>query len=237
MKVLMINGSPHKEGNTYLALKEMEKIFAQEGVESEIVHVGNKPVRGCIACRACAQKGQCVFDDCVNEIAPEFEACDGLVIGSPVYYASANGTLVSFLDRLFFSTPFDKTMKVGACVAAARRGGLSATFDELNKYFAICGMPVASGQYWNSIHGREIGEAAQDEEGLQGMRTLARNMVFLMRSIALGKERYGLPEKEPFCRTNFIREGWENDLQRLSGNLPLPAGHGKHAPAGGTRGH
>ena len=157
MKVLMINGSPHKEGNTYLALKEMEKIFAQEGVESEIVHVGNKPVRGCIACRACAQKGQCVFDDCVNEIAPEFEACDGLVIGSPVYYASANGTLISFLDRLFFSTPFDKTMKVGACVAAARRGGLSATFDELNKYFAICGMPVASGQYWNSIHGREIG--------------------------------------------------------------------------------
>ena len=205
MKVLMINGSPHKEGNTYLALKEMEKIFAQEGVESEIVHVGNKPVRGCIACRACAQKGQCVFDDCVNEIAPEFEVCDGLVIGSPVYYASANGTLVSFLDRLFFSTPFDKTMKVGACVAAARRGGLSVTFDELNKYFAICGMPVASGQYWNSIHGREIGEAAQDEEGLQGMRTLARNMVFLMRSIALGKERYGLPEKEPFCRTNFIR--------------------------------
>ena len=146
-----------------------------------------------------------MFDDCVNEIAPEFEVCDGLVIGSPVYYASANGTLVSFLDRLLFSTPFDKTMKVGACVAAARRGGLSATFDELNKYFAICGMPVASGQYWNSIHGREIGEAAQDQEGLQGMRTLARNMVFLMRSIALGKERYGLPEKEPFCRTNFIR--------------------------------
>lgn len=205
MKVLMINGSPHKEGNTYLALKEMEKIFLQEGIECEIVQVGNRPVRGCVSCGACAQKGQCAFDDCVNEIAPKFEACDAMVVGSPVYYASANGTLISFLDRLFYSTHFDKTMKVGACVVAARRGGLSATFDELNKYFTICGMPVASGQYWNSIHGRKIGEAAGDEEGLQGMRTLARNMVFLMRSIALGKERYGLPEKEPSCQTNFIR--------------------------------
>lgn len=205
MNVLMINGSPHKEGNTCLALKEMQKIFDKEGVESEIIQVGNQSVRGCIGCRGCARKGKCVFEDCVNEIAPKFEACDGLVIGSPVYYASANGTLISFLDRLFFSTPFDKTMKVGACVAAARRGGLSATFDELNKYFTICGMPVASGQYWNSVHGREIGEAAGDDEGMQGMRTLARNMVFLMRSIELGRERYGLPEKEEFCRTNFIR--------------------------------
>lgn len=200
MKVLMINGSPHKEGNTYIALKEMEKIFSEEGIESEIIQVGNKPIRGC-----CMEKGQCVFGDCVNEIAPKFEECDGLVIGSPVYYASANGTMISFLDRLFYSTPFDKTMKVGASVAVARRGGLSATFDELNKYFTISGMPVASGQYWNSVHGREIGEAAQDAEGLQGMRTLARNMVFLMRSIELGKEKYGLPEKEPFERMNFIR--------------------------------
>ena len=205
MKVLMINGSPHGKGNTYIALKEMEMIFTQEGIESEIIQVGNKDIRGCVACRTCAEKGKCVFDDCVNEIAPKFEACDGLVIASPVYYASANGTLISFLDRLFFSTPFDKTMKVGASVAAARRGGLSSTFDEMNKYFAICGMPVASGQYWNSIHGREIGEAAEDAEGLQGMRTLARNMAFLMRSIALGRERYGLPEKEPFRQTNFIR--------------------------------
>lgn len=205
MKVLMINGSPRKEGNTYIALKEMGKIFAQEGVESEIIQVGNKAVRGCIGCLSCFDKGRCVFDDCVNETASKFEACDGLVIGSPVYYASANGTMVSFLDRLFYSTPFDKTMKVGACVAAARRGGLSSTFDELNKYFTISGMPVASGQYWNSIHGREIGEAAKDAEGLQGMRTLARNMVFLMRSIELGKERYGLPKKEAFQRTNFIR--------------------------------
>lgn len=205
MKVLMINGSPHKEGNTYAALKEMAKIFAEEGIESEIIQVGNKPIRGCIGCRACAEKGRCVFDDCVNEIAPKFEACDGLVIGSPVYYASANGTMISFLDRLFFSTSFDKTMKVGASVVAARRGGLSATFDEMNKYFTICGMPVASGQYWNSVHGREIGEAVQDAEGMQGMRTLARNMAFPMRAIKLGKEQYGLPKKEPFERTDFIR--------------------------------
>ena len=205
MNVLMINGSPHKQGNTYIALQEMQKIFEQEGIDSEIIQVGNKAIRGCIACRACAQNGKCVFDDCVNEIAPKFEACDGLVIASPVYYASANGTLISFLDRLFFSTPFDKTMKVGASVVAARRGGLSATFDELNKYFTICGMPVASSQYWNSIHGREIGEATEDAEGLQGMRTVARNMAFLMRSIELGKEKYGLPKKEPFLRTDFIR--------------------------------
>ncbi len=205
MKVLMINGSPHKEGNTYLALHEMELIFRQEGVDSEILQVGNQAIRGCIACYACKKQGKCIFDDLVNEVAPKFEACDGLVIGSPVYYASANGTMISFLDRLFYSTPFDKTMKVGASAVAARRGGLSATFDELNKYFSISGMPVASGQYWNSVHGREIGEAAQDEEGLQGMRTLARNMVFLMRSIALGKETYGLPEREAFIRTNFIR--------------------------------
>lgn len=205
MKVLLINGSPRKEGNTYLALREMEKIFEQEQVESEIIHIGNKPIRGCIACRVCAQKGKCVFDDCVNEIAPKFQEADGIIIGSPVYYASANGTLVSFLDRLFFSTPFDKTMKVGASVVVARRGGLSSTFDELNKYFTICGMPIASGQYWNSVHGREIGEAAEDAEGLQGMRTLARNMSFLMKAIALGKEQFGLPKKEEFQRTDFIR--------------------------------
>lgn len=205
MKVLMINGSPHAKGNTYIALSEMEKIFHEEGVETEIVHVGNKPVRGCIACYSCSQKGKCVFDDIVNQTAPKFEEADGLVVASPVYYASANATLIAFLDRLFYSTPFDKTMKVGASVVAARRGGLSATFDELNKYFTICGMPVASSQYWNSIHGREPGEAEQDGEGLQTMRTLARNMTFLMKSIALGKEQYGLPEKEPFNQTNFIR--------------------------------
>ena len=205
MKVLMINGSPKPNGNTYVALHEMEQIFAKEGIETEIFHVGNKDIRGCIACGVCAQKGKCVFDDLVNETAAKFEACDGLVIGSPVYYASANATLVAFLTRLFYSTHFDKTMKVGASVVAARRGGLSATFDELNKFFTICGMPVASGQYWNSVHGREPGEAVQDAEGLQSMRTLARNMAFLMKSIALGRKEYGLPEKEPFERTNFVR--------------------------------
>lgn len=205
MKVLMINGSPHAKGNTFAALHEMEKIFAENGVETEILHIGNQAVRGCIACYSCAKNGRCVFDDIVNETAPKFESCDGLVIGSPVYYASANATLIAFLDRLFYSTHFDKTMKVGASVVAARRGGLSATFDELNKFFTITGMPIASSQYWNSIHGREPGEAQQDAEGLQTMRTLARNMTFLMKSIALGKEAYGLPEKEPFQRTNFVR--------------------------------
>ena len=205
MKVLMINGSPHKEGNTYIALHEMEKIFSREGIETEILHIGNRDIRGWVACRSCLKSGKCVFGDVVNETAAKFEECDGLVVGSPVYYASANATLVAFLTRLFFSTAFDKTMKVGAAVVAARRGGLSSAFDELNKFFTISGMPVASGQYWNSIHGREIGEAAQDAEGLQGMRTLAANMTFLMKSIALGKEAYGLPEKEAFQRTNFIR--------------------------------
>lgn len=205
MKVLLINGSPHLKGNTYIALNEMEKIFHENGVETEIVHVGNKDVRGCIACNSCATNGKCVFDDVVNETAKKFEECDGIVVGTPVYYASANSTLISFLTRLFYSTHFDKTMKVGAGVAVARRGGLSATFDEMNKFFTISGMPVASSQYWNSVHGREQGEALQDAEGLQTMRTLARNMTFLMKSIALGKEAYGLPEKEPFQRTNFIR--------------------------------
>lgn len=205
MKVLMINGSPRKDGNDTIALAEMEKVFQQEGVETEIIQIGGQDIRGCVACNGCAAKGKCVFEDLVNQVAPKFQEADGLVVSSPVYYASANGTLVSFLDRLFYSTPFDKTMKVGAAVAVARRGGVSATYDELNKYFAISGMPIATGQYWNAVYGREKGEAAQDEEGMQTMRTLARNMVFLMRSIALGKEQYGVPQREPFQRTNFIR--------------------------------
>ncbi len=205
MKVLMINGSPRKGGNTAIALEEIEKIFQAEGVETDLVQVGNRDIRGCTSCYFCKKNGRCVFNDLVNETAPKFQQADGLVIASPVYFGSANGTLVSFLDRLFYSAPFDKTMKVGASVAVARRGGLTATYDELNKYFTISGMPVASSQYWNGVHGREAGEAAQDEEGLQTMRVLARNMVFLMKSIALGKERYGMPEKEPFQRTNFIR--------------------------------
>lgn len=205
MKVLMINGSPRANGNTSIALGEMEKVFAQEGVETEILSIGNKDVRGCIACGRCAETGKCVFDDIVNEAAPKFEACDGLGVASPVYYASANATLVAFLTRLFYSTHFDKSMKVGAAVVAARRGGLSATFDELNKFFTIAGMPVASSCYWNSIHGRLPGEALQDAEGLRVMRTLARNMTFLMKSIQLGKEKYGLPERETGEMTNFIR--------------------------------
>lgn len=205
MKVLMINGSPHKSGSTYTALCEMEKVFASCGVETEIVHVGNLAVRGCIACGSCYKTGKCFFNDVVNELAPKFEECDGLVVGTPVYYASANATLEAVLQRLFYSTHFDKTMKVGAAVASARRGGLTATYDELNKFFGISGMPIASGQYWNGIHGNSAAEAEQDGEGLQMMRTLARNMVFLMKSIALGKEKFGLPEKEKRIGTNFIR--------------------------------
>ena len=205
MKVLLLNGSPHQNGSTATALQEMCKVFSQENIETEIVHVGNKPVRGCIACGSCKTSKKCVFDDIVNEIAPKFEACDGLVVGSPVYYASANATLIAVLDRLFFSAPFDKTMKVGAAVCSARRGGLTATFDEINKYFFISGMPVASGQYWNGVHGNNSEETKKDEEGMQMMRTLAKNMSFLIKSIHAGKELFGLPEKEPLVRTNFIR--------------------------------
>ena len=205
MKVLLINGSPRANGNTALALEEMANVFTQEGIETEIVHVGNKDIRGCLACTSCYKDGKCVVNDIVNECAAKFEECDGMVVASPVYYASANGTLISFLDRLFYSSHFDKRMKVGASVAVARRGGCSATFDQLNKYFTISGMPVASSQYWNSVHGAAPGQAKEDAEGLQTMRTLAQNMAFLMKSIALGKEQFGLPEKEAPQRTNFIR--------------------------------
>uniref|UniRef100_UPI004026EE12 flavodoxin family protein n=1 Tax=Faecousia sp. TaxID=2952921 RepID=UPI004026EE12 len=205
MNVLMINGSPRGSGNTAIALREMKNVFAQEGIEVTELNVGAKAVRGCIACNKCAELGKCVFDDAVNEAAPLLAKADGVVVASPVYYASANGNLISFLDRLFYSCRCDLTMKVGASVVCARRGGCSATFDELNKYFTISGMPLASSQYWNSIHGRLPGEAEQDEEGKQTMRALARNMAFLMKSIALGKEAYGLPEKEPRVATHFIR--------------------------------
>ncbi len=204
MKVLMINGSPRKNGNTARALAEMETVFAAEGIESETCCIGMQPVRGCIACGSCRVTGKCVFDDVVNTLAPKFEACDALVVASPVYYASANATLIACLDRLFCSTSFSKAMKVGASVVVARRGGCSATFDELNKYFTISGMPICSSQYWNSVHGRAPGEAEYDAEGLQTMRQLARNMVFLMRSIALGREAYGIPAREPYTPTHFI---------------------------------
>ena len=205
MNALLINGSPHPEGNTFIALREVRRELEANGIGTELLHIGKEVIRGCVACGGCAGTGKCVFDDAVNAAAPNFESADALVVGSPVYYASANATLVAFLDRLFYSTPFDKTMKVGAAVIVARRGGCSAAFDELNKYFTISGMPVASGQYWNSIHGMAPGEAEQDAEGMQGMRTLARNMAFLMKSIALGRAKYGIPARESFQRTNFIR--------------------------------
>lgn len=205
MKVLMINGSPRPDGNTKIALLEMGRIFKKEGVEFEIFDLGRREVHGCVACYYCKSHEGCAFDDGVAELSKKLCEADALVIGSPVYYASANGTLISLLDRLFYSTGFDKRMKVGASVVVARRGGLSSSFDQLNKYFAIAGMPIATSQYWNSVHGALEGEAREDAEGLQTMRVLAENMVFLMRSIALGREKYGLPEKETKIKTNFIR--------------------------------
>ena len=197
--------SPNAKGCTYTALEEVSKTLKSEGIETEIIHVGHKDIRGCIGCRQCKTKGKCVFNDIVNDIAPKFKECDGIVIGSPVYFASANGTLVSFIDRLFYSMTADKTMKVGAAVVSCRRGGNSATFDELNKYFTISQMPIASSQYWNMVHGNSPEEVQQDLEGLQTMRTLGKNMAFLIKSIQLGKKEFGLPEKEEHKFTNFIR--------------------------------
>ena len=205
MKVLLINGSPKTKGNTAFALEQMAEGFAGQGIDPEVIHVGNLPIRGCIACGSCYKTGKCVIDDIVNEIALKFEEADGIVLGSPVYYASANATLIALLDRLFYSTHFDKRMKVGASIVVARRGGCSSTFDELNKYFTISGMPIASSHYWNSVHGGKPGEAAQDAEGIATMRNLAKNMDFMMKSIALGKETYGIPEYDKRETTNFIR--------------------------------
>lgn len=206
MKVLLINGSPNPRGNTAYALNQMIEVFQADGVETELIQVGSRDIRGCIGCRKCRSTGKCVFDDLVNEVAPVLAAADGVVIASPVYFASANGTMVSFLDRLFYSNQADLSMKVGASVAVARRGGCTATFDQLNKYFTISGMPLASSCYWNMVHGAAPGEARQDAEGIHTVRTLARNMTFLMKSIALGKEAYGLPQPETRVFTNFIRE-------------------------------
>lgn len=205
MKVLLINGSPDSKGCIWRALEEIRNTLEADGVEAEILHVGNKDIRGCVACMSCRKTGKCVFDDIVNEAADKFKEADGLVIGSPVYFGSANATAVAFMDRLFYSTPFSKAWKVGAAVASARRAGTTATFDELNKYFTITGMPIASGQYWNAVHGYTAEDVEKDEEGLQQMRTLAHNMAFMIKSIRLGKEAYGYPEPEAFNRTNFIR--------------------------------
>lgn len=206
LNVLLLNGSPQATGCTFTALKEMATTLEKEGVATEMVHVGHQDIRGCIGCGRCAELGHCVFDDLVNKLAPKLEAADGLVVGSPVYYASANGTLTNLLDRLFFSTPFSKRMKVGAAVCSARRGGTTATFDQLNKYFTISEMPVASGRYWNMVHGNSAEEVMQDIEGLQNMRILARNMAFLLRAIAAERSLNGLPKEEPEIHyTNFIR--------------------------------
>ena len=206
MKVLLINGSPRVNGNTAIALDEMVKVFKEENVETEVIQIGQQDIRGCIGCGFCYKNGHCVFNDIVDEVNKKLETCDGLVVASPVYYASPNGTLLAFLDRLFYSSRLDKRMMVGASIAVARRGGCSATFDVLNKYFTISGMPVASSNYWNSVHGAKQGEALEDGEGLQVMRNLSKNMTFLMKSIALGKEAYGLPEREAKIATNFIRK-------------------------------
>lgn len=203
MKVLILNGSPHAKGCTARALEEMTKIFAEEGIETELVQVGIKDIRGCIACGKCGELGKCVFDDLVNEVAEKFKDADGLVVGSPVYYSSPNGTILSFLDRLFYSTNFSKQMKVGAAVVSARRGGNTASFDVLNKYFTISGMPVASSTYWNQVHGFSAADVEKDEEGLQTMRNLARNMSFMIKAIADAKDKYGLPKEERDFFTSF----------------------------------
>lgn len=206
MKVLLLNGSPRENGNTSIALNEMVQVFNKNEIETEVISVGKEQIKGCQACKACRKLGKCVIDDIVNEVAERLKESDGFVIGSPVYFASANGTLVSLLDRLFYSINYDTKMKVGASVAVARRGGCSATFDELNKYFTISGMPVASSQYWNSVHGQNTGEAEGDLEGLQTMRELANNMSFLIKAIALGKEKFGIPSlNEDRTMTNFIK--------------------------------
>lgn len=203
MKVLILNGSARANGCTARALKELENTFHEENIETETILIGNKEVRGCISCRSCVSTGKCIFDDIVNEIAPKFEDADGIIIGTPVYYAGSNGTILSLLDRLFFSTYFDKSMKVGACVISSRRAGSTSAYDEINKYFGICSMPIATSTYWNEVHGSKQEDVEKDKEGLQTMRNLARNMAFLMKSIQVGKEKYGLPENEKGTFTNF----------------------------------
>lgn len=205
MNVLLINGSPNPRGCTYTALSIVAEELNAQGIETKIVQVGQKNLRGCIGCRRCKQTGKCVFDDEVNQMAPLFEAADGLVIGSPVYFGSPNGGMMSFLDRLFYSTLFDKRMKVGASVVSARRGGNSASFDVLNKYFMISEMPVVSSRYWNMVHGYTPEDVMKDEEGVATMRVLGRNMAFLIKSIQFGKNEMGLPDVVPPVHTHFIR--------------------------------
>lgn len=203
MKVLILNGSAHASGCTARALKELEKTLNEEGIETENILVGNQDIRGCIACGSCYKNGKCIFNDVVNEIAPKFAEADGIVIATPVYYAGSNGTILSLLDRLFYSTHFDKSMKVGAAVISSRRAGSTSALDEIYKYFGISNMPIATSSYWNEVHGKIKEDVEKDLEGLQTMRNLGRNMAFLIKAIALGKEKYGLPQIELKEHTNF----------------------------------
>lgn len=204
MKVLILNGSPRVKGCTARALKELSNTLESEGIETESINIGVQEIRGCISCRKCKINGKCIFDDIVNEIAPKFEEADGIVIGTPVYYAGSNGTIISLLDRLFFSASFDKTMKVGACVVSSRRAGSTSAFDEINKYFTISNMPIVSSSYWNEVHGSSEADVEKDLEGLQTMRNLGRNMAFMIKAINLAKEKYGLPENEKGTFTSFV---------------------------------
>ena len=203
LKVLILNGSPRVNGCTARALEEVSKTLNEEGIETDTINVGNKDIRGCIACNSCSKTGKCVFNDIVNDIAVKFENADGIIIGSPVYYAGSNGTIISLLDRLFYSTHFDKTMKVGACVLSSRRAGSTSAMDEINKYFTICSMPIVSSSYWNEVHGFKARDVEKDKEGLQTMRNLGRNMAFMIKAINLGKEKYGLPKIEKGEFTSF----------------------------------
>ena len=206
MKVLLINGSPHKEGCTFTALNEVAKTLEKNGIETEILYLGVKPIAGCIACGKCSQLGKCVFDDKVNEILTRCDEFDGVVIGSPVYYAGPSGQIRAFLDRLFYAGGRRFAGKPGAAVVSCRRGGATAAFDQLNKYFTISSMPIVSSQYWNQVHGAYAEQVLQDEEGMQTMRTLGNNMAWLLKCIQLGKENgITLPEREPPVWTNFVR--------------------------------
>ena len=204
MKVLIINGSPHKNGCTSTALKEVEKVLNEEGIETQTLNIGNSDIRGCTACNYCKKNHKCVFEDIVNEAAELFSKSDGILIGSPVYYSGMNGTLKSFLDRLFNSSYIKKTMKVGAVIASSRRAGSTNVIDEIYKYFGISNMPIVTSSYWNEVHGFVSEDVLQDKEGMQTMRNLGRNMAFLIKSINLGKDKIGLPKNESGTFTSFM---------------------------------
>ena len=204
MKILLINGSPRKDSNTEIALNEVAKSLNEEGIETEIIAIGNNIV-GCKACNACSKLGKCVIDDAVNQVAEKFKTADGIVVGSPTYFASTSGAVISFLDRLFYSRNYDTSMKVGSAVCIARRAGTDTNFDVINKYFTISNMVVVGSQYWNNAFGRATGEAKQDDEGMQTMRQLAKNIAFVIKSLNDGKTKYKINFNEEHKFTSFIR--------------------------------